>query len=123
NRTAGKRNFPMRSVTERRFGYIFNAWSDGKTQFRNESQSGLTMNAMKKAAANNPEIAARVRLFLYRTTEELYDYENDPDALRNLADDPAHQQTLRRLRLQLQQHMTLTNDPQLAVFRRQLLSP
>ncbi|MBQ15979.1 MAG: hypothetical protein CMJ65_02515 [Planctomycetaceae bacterium] len=123
NRTAGKREFPMRSVIERRFGYIFNAWSDGKTTFRNESQSGLTMNAMKKAAADNPQIAARVRLFLHRTAEELYDYKNDPDALRNLVDDPSHRQTLRRLRRQLQQHMTLTNDPQLAAFRRQLQSP
>ncbi len=122
NRTAGKREFPMRSVTDRRFGYIFNAWADGKTVFRNESQSGLTMKAMQKAAAGNSIIAARVRLFLYRTPEELYDYDSDPDARHNLIDEPAHQQTVQRLRERLRKHMTATNDPQRLAFQRLLKS-
>ena len=116
NRTAGRREFPMRSVVETRFGYIFNAWPDGKTLFRNESQSGLTMKAMKKAAANNPKIAARVKLFLKRTPEELYDYQVDPDARHNLANNPQHRKTLERLRARLLAHMRSTGDPQLAAF-------
>lgn len=122
NRTAGKREFPMRSVVERRYGYIFNAWSNGSTVFRNESQAGLTMKAMQKAAASSTTIAARVQLFLKRTPEELYDYQSDPDARHNLANDPRHRKTLLRLRARLLQHMQSTADPQLANFTR-LASP
>ena len=118
NRTAGKRDFPMRSIVERRFGYIFNAWANGTTVFRNESQNGLTMKAMQKAAGSNVDIAARVRLFLKRTPEELYDYQSDPDARHNLANDPQHRKTLQRLRARLLEHMQSTGDPQLAAFSR-----
>ena len=118
NRTAGKREFPMRSVIERRYGYIFNAWSNGTTVFRNESQAGLTMKAMKTAAASNAKIAARVQLFLKRVPEELYDYQSDPDAIHNLATDPQHRKTLARLRGRLLEHMRSTDDPQLSAFTR-----
>ena len=106
----------MRSVVETRFGYIFNAWSDGKTLFRNESQSGLTMKAMQKAATPDAQGAARVKLFLKRTPEELYDYRADPDARHNLAHAPQHRKTLDRLRARLLAHMRSTDDPQLDAF-------
>ena len=110
--TAGRNKYPMRCVHDPRYGYIWNGWSDGETVFRNESQAGLTMKAMRAAAAKDPQIAARVKLFLYRVPEELYDYANDPDALHNLAGDPAHRETLRRLRGELLEWMKLTEDPQ-----------
>ena len=90
NTIASKKAYPMRSVQDARFGYIYNAWSDGKTVFRNESQSGLTMRAMNRAAKDSPQIAARVKHFVYRTQEEFYDYSTDPDALHNLINDPAY---------------------------------
>jgi len=117
NRTAGKREYPMRCVMTKNFSYIFNGWSDGETIFRNESQSGLTMKAMKRAAGQNEQIAARVQHFLYRTPEELYDYEVDPDALRNLVDDAAHRAQLKKLRAVLMEQMEETQDPVLPLFR------
>ncbi|MGE3804884.1 MAG: sulfatase [Gemmataceae bacterium] len=120
NTTAGKSAFPMRSIQTRKYGYIFNAWADGKTVFRNESQSGLTMNAMKQAAQKDEAIAARVKHFLYRSTEELYDYEKDPDALHNLIDDPAYRKERDRLRALMLEEMKKTEDPQLAAFQKVL---
>ena len=106
----------MRSVLTRRWGYIYNGWADGETVFKNESQNGLTMAAMKAAAGNNSSIAERVKLFLYRVPEELYDYEKDPDALHNLIGDPAHKERVESFRRQLAEHMKDTADPQLATF-------
>ena len=111
HRTAGKRDYPMRSVQDRRYGYIFNGWSDGKTAFRNESQSGLAMAAMRRGAETDPVLAERVRFFLYRVPEELYDYVDDPDARNNLIDDPAHREVARRLRTRLLGHLQATEDP------------
>ena len=118
HRTAGRRDYPMRSLLTRRWGYIYNGWADGKLVFKNESQNGLTMAAMKTAAADNSSIAARVKLFLYRVPEELYDYEKDPDALNNLIGDPAHKDRVADFRRQLAAHMKGTADPQLAPFNK-----
>src|SRR5574340_563015 len=108
--TCGKQRVEMRCVQDARFGYIYNAWSDGKRIFRNESQNGLTFNAMKEAAATDPRIAERVKLFLYRVPEELYDFQADPDGLRNLAGDPKYKPELERLRRMLRENMVRTGD-------------
>jgi len=113
--THGKRRYPMRCVQDKRFGYIFNPWSDGQRVFKNESQAGRTFKAMQA----DPGSAARVKLFLYRVWEELYDFENDPDALVNLADDPRYRTELERLRGELEAWMVEHGDPALPVFRKQ----
>lgn len=120
NRTAGKKEFPMRCVMTKDASYIFNGWSDGKTVFRNESQSGLTMKAMKQAAQNSPEIAARVEHFLHRTPEELYHYVEDPDALHNLADEKQHSAEMQKMREILLKQMKSTDDPVLPAYRKYL---
>ena len=112
-----RNRFPMRCVRERRFGYIFSPWSDGERVFKNESQSGRTFKAMREAAKTDPAIAARVELFVRRVTEELYDFENDPDARVNLVDDPRYSEDLDRLRAGLEEWMERTGDPALGAFR------
>ncbi len=117
HRTAAKRNYPMRCVQSRRFGYIFNPWSNGERRFLNESQGGRTWRAMQAAAADRPDIAARAALFTYRVAEELYDFGADPDALHNLIDDPAYAEPKRRLTDALEQWMVDTDDVALDAFR------
>ena len=115
--TSARRRFEMRCVQNARFGYIFNAWSDGKQIFRNESQNGLTFKAMQAAAKSDARIAARVKLFEYRVPEELYDFQADPDALRNLIDSPGHKPEAAALRARMREWMKRTGDPLLAAFR------
>ena len=117
HQTAGKRNYPMRCVQNKQFGYIFNPWSDGIKEFKNESQSGRTMKAMSEAAEASDEIAARVQLFLYRVPEEFYDFRNDPDALENLIEHPDYQDKIDKLRRELENWMEKTGDPALEAFR------
>lgn len=115
--TAGRNRYPMRAVHDGRFGYIFNAWSDGKRAFRNESQSGRTMKAMNEAAKEGSEIAARVNVFIHRTVEELYDFDADPDALVNLIGRPEHKTDAGRICKALEAWMVRTEDPALEAFR------
>jgi len=117
HQTAARRRYPMRCVQERRFGYIFNPWADGERVFLNESQAGRTFKAMQEAGENDSEIAARVQLFQYRVVEELYDFENDPDALHNLVDDPGYKDELDRLRGELEAWMVEHGDLALDAFR------
>ncbi len=114
--TAAKNRYPMRCIQNKKLGYIFNPWSDGKRIFRNESQSGRTFSAMKKAAEKDPAIARRVKLFQYRLREECYDFEKDPDALDNVINDPAYKDGVNQLRARLADWMKKTNDPCLDAF-------
>jgi N-sulfoglucosamine sulfohydrolase len=116
HQTSGSNRFPMRCVQNNRFGYIFNPWSDGKRIFRNESQSGLTFNAMKTAAQKDDSVAARVKLFQYRVVEEFYDFKNDPDGLHNLIDDPNYKEEIDKSQKELHDWMKKTGDTALAAF-------
>ncbi len=111
NSTAGDRNYPMRAIHDRRHTYIFNAWSDGKAGFKNESMVGLAWSAMEKAAPGNPAVAARVGLFRHRVPEEFYDCEADPWALENLIDDPAQKEMIDALRDRLLTILEASGDP------------
>ena len=120
NTIASKRSYPMRSVQDARYGLIWNGWSDGVTGFKNESQSGLTWRAMTAAAEKDPAIAARVKHFAHRTPLEFYDYQQDPDALNNLIDDPASQDRIKEFSGKMLDYMRSTGDPQLAAFKKTL---
>ncbi len=115
--TSARQRYEMRCIQNGRFGYIFNAWSNGQRIFRNESQNGLSFAAMREAAASDPGIAERVKLFLYRVPEEFYDFAADPDALRNLIGEASYQPEIGRMRRRLREWMERTGDPQLEAYR------
>ncbi len=115
--TSAKREYPMRCVRTAAFSYTYNAWADGETEFRNESQSGLSMNAMRAAADADDAIRQRVDFFLYRATEEFYDLRADPNELRNLIDEPKHRDQIGAMRRDLLECMEQTDDPLLPTFR------
>lgn len=112
---AGGDAVPMRCVQDEHYGYIYNAWSDGRHWYRNNNE-GMTMKAMNQAAETDRAIAARVKVFRYRAPEELYDLEKDPDCIHNLADSPDHQEVLQKYRETLRAWMVRTGDPLLAAF-------
>src|SRR5690606_26696680 len=99
--TSGKTRFQMRAVQDKKYGYIFNPWTTVDKQFRNESMQGLTFNAMKEEAKTNSEVASRVDLFLNRTLEEFYDFDNDPNAKHNLINNPNYQDAIKKYRTKL----------------------
>jgi N-sulfoglucosamine sulfohydrolase len=113
--TVAKIQYPMRCVQDAKFGYIYNAWSNGTTVFRNEASGTPTFRAMQ--ASTDPKIAERVKFFQYRAPEELYDFESDPSALKNLASDPKHKATLEQMRKELLENMTSTKDHVLDAYK------
>lgn len=117
HQTAARNNYPMRAVQNARFGYLFNPWSNGTREFRNESQNGRTFTAMQQKGESDPVTRARVDLFVHRVPEELYDFEHDPDALHNLIDSPAYADMLDELRGEMEAWMERTEDPALEAFR------
>lgn len=115
--TAMRNRYEMRCLQDGEHGYIWNGWS-GEGTYRAENMIGLTWPAMKDAAEHDDGIAARVRFYEERRTEELYDLAADPDALADLSSSGEHQSVVRRMRARLEAWMEDTGDPQLEVFRR-----
>jgi len=117
NTLATRKSYPMRCLQNQRFGYIYNAWSDGQAAYyTTESRGSLAFRAMQEAAKTDPRIAGRVELFEHRVKEELYDFEKDPSALTNLVDDPAYKEALAQMRRAMRDAMTRTKDPVIRKF-------
>lgn len=116
NENSGGNRHPMRGVQTRRFGYLFNPWSDGQRRFRTATQGTRTYRRMQELAKTDAEAAARLKLFDYRVLEEFYDYQNDPDALHNLIGDPKYQEEIAAHRALLAEWMRATGDHALNAF-------
>lgn len=106
---------PARALHTARFKYIRNLGPEMAT-VSNVVGHSETWETGKLAARSDPAIAARMRAFLYRPTDELYDLDSDPDELANLAADPAHAERLAGLRERLRQWMHDHSDPQASEF-------
>ncbi|HUU31044.1 MAG TPA: sulfatase-like hydrolase/transferase, partial [Phycisphaerae bacterium] len=120
NDTSARRPYPMRCLQTRRFGYIFNGWSDGRTTYQAEPMHGLTFKAMQQAAAVEKPLADRVEMLLHRVPEEFYDFQADPDALHNLAGDAKYKNEVKQMRADLVAWMERTADPLMDAYRKHL---
>jgi N-sulfoglucosamine sulfohydrolase len=118
NDNSGRRHYPMRCLQTKRFGYIYNAWSDGAARYQAEPMSGLTFKAMQQAARDQKPVADRVEMLVHRVPEELYDFSSDPDALHNLVSDPNFRDQAARMRREMLLWMERTRDPLLDTFRK-----
>lgn len=117
NENSGGNRHPMRSIITRDHGYLFNPWSNGTRAMATATKGTVTYRRMVALAKTDPAINARLRLFDHRVPEEMYDYANDPDARRNLVNDPAHRAKRDELIAMLDAWMVRTKDPMLPVFR------
>jgi len=111
NENSGRWRHPMRGIQTREYLYLYNPWSDGKRKFATATTGTMAYRQMLKRANNEPDIAARLKLFDHRVIEELYNVQSDPDCLRNLIDHPDYQPTLDRLRTRLAEELLAVNDP------------
>ncbi|MFE4078727.1 sulfatase [Paenarthrobacter sp. YIM B13468] len=115
--TSAKQRFEMRCVQDLQYGYIWNGWADGNTEYRAENMWGLTWPAMVEAAPTNEAIRQRADFYLTRAREELYDLSTDPDCLTNLVDSSDLAPVLARKRNSLSRWMRSTGDPMLGEFQ------
>ncbi len=90
----------IRSVRDKRYRYIRN-YEPLKPyfQYMNTPEKGATMRELRRVAKEE-KMPAAMKLFMadQKPTEELYDLQNDPHEINNLATDPAQKETLIRLR-------------------------
>lgn len=105
----GSDAFGIRSVRDQRYRLIWNIHHE--TKFTNACTKSPEFLSMKAAAEAGDETAKElVRRYHQRPQFELYDSENDPLEMENLADDPEYAETVARLTAELQKWMKEQGD-------------
>ena len=102
--------YPMRTIRTRRYKLIWNiAWRLEYPLPIDTLQRATWQEALRR---NDEMLGPRpVRKFLFRDEVELYDLENDPDEVVNLADDAGHAKVRAELSGKLVDFLKRTGDP------------
>ena len=109
--------FPCCAIRNDRYKYIWNlaperAFTNHITNSNNFEKNGGEdlWNSWLERANNDKEAKEKVRQFQHRPEEELYDLQNDPHELDNLAEEPGMNRVKERLRRQLREWMNRQGD-------------
>ena len=106
---------PMRCIQDKDFGYIFNAFSDGTFNYKNNNE-GLTFKAMQAKGKTDPAIQARVDMFRHRVPQEFYNLKDDPGCTKNLIHSPEYQDLAAKYQNRLREWMVATKDHNITAF-------
>jgi uncharacterized sulfatase len=113
--------YPLRAVRTRDWKYIRNLDPDAEHHTHIDKAAGGDgrdyWDSWAAKAKTDPAAAAVVRRYHNRPAEELYDLTADPWELKNLAADPAHKDTLAKLRADLDAWMKDQGDEGLKTER------
>lgn len=102
--------YPMRVVRERRFKLIWNIAHGLEYPFASDLWESATWQGNIKRG--NTRYGKRtIEAYLHRPKFELYDLENDPHEVVNLADDPNHKAKLDQMKAKLKAFQKQTQDP------------
>lgn len=103
--------YPMRVVRSGRYKLIFNIAHPLPFPFAEDLWRGATWQDAMKHGDDFLFGQRTIKAFTHRPRFELYDLEADPNESHNLADDPAHGETLAKLQEKLRDFQQRTGDP------------
>lgn len=100
--------YPMRSIRTRQHRLIWNLAHQLPFPSAGDIAGSPSHESIRKTGKAG---GRRVEDYFHRPEFELYDIQNDPDELKNLANDPAQGETLEKLKGKILQMMRQTKDP------------
>lgn len=110
--------YPMRAVRTRRHKLIWNIAHGLEYPFASDLWESRTWQGV---LARGDEFYGRRRVadYLHRPRFELYDLEQDPDEVHNLAEDPGHATLLEEMKAKLRAFQKRTKDPWILKWERE----
>ncbi|HOJ60395.1 MAG TPA: sulfatase [bacterium] len=105
--------YPARGIRTRKYKYINNLAHELPFPFASDLYRSATwQGVLERAKGPNWKYGKRrLRDFLHRPAEELYDLENDPDEVKNLASNRKYREVLEELRQKTLSFRKKTRDP------------
>lgn len=108
--------YPMRVIRTRKYKYILNLAHQLPYPFASDLYESPTWQGVLRR--NDKMLGSRsVEAYVHRPRHELYDLENDPRELVNLAEKPELAETLKELQTKLQTWQDKTDDPWIVKYR------
>lgn len=110
---SGSDCYPIRAIRDGRWKYIWNlnaAAAFSNTVIQRKQSAGGVFDSWRRAAADDPGAAEKVRMYEFRPADELYDTHADPFELDNLAGQPRYRGLLDSMRSRLQAWMREQGD-------------
>ena len=102
--------WPTRVLRTRKFKYHRNVAWRLDFPFATDLYSSLSFEGMRELSTPVYLGKRRLRDYIFRAAEQLYDMENDPDEITDLAQDPAYADVLNDLRKRLEAWQIKTED-------------
>jgi len=102
--------YPMRVVRRRRYKLIWNIAHGLDYPFASDLWAASTWQATIKSGRKYYG-KRTVEAYLHRPKFELYDLQNDPHEVKNLANDPGHEKVFEELKTELKAFQQRTKDP------------
>jgi len=102
--------YPMRSVIDGRHKYVFNVAHALPYPFASDLYASSTWQATLKRKDSHYGLRS-IDAYVHRPRHELYDLQEDPHELRNLATDPEHRELLKTLQDAVRAFQKDTRDP------------
>ncbi len=114
----GDKGYPIRGIFKGEFLYLRNfepdRWPAGNPETGYMNADGCPTKSEILKAKHDPELRVYWELaFGKRPEEELYRFTEDPACIRNLAEEPAHQQAKADLKQQLMDELRTQHDPRI----------
>jgi N-sulfoglucosamine sulfohydrolase len=109
--------YPMRVVRQRRYKLIWNIAHGLDYPFASDLWASSTWQATIKTGSPGDSLRRKyyglrsVEAYLHHPKFELYDLQNDPHEVKNLADDPKYEKVFEELKMELKAFQKRTNDP------------
>ncbi|HEX7379746.1 MAG TPA: sulfatase [Pirellulales bacterium] len=103
--------YPMRVVRNRRYKLIFNIAHALTYPSASDLWESPTWQDVFRRGGDALYGRRTIDAYLHRPRFELYDLTSDPDEAHNLADEPAHTETLEKLKRKLRDFQRRTDDP------------
>ncbi len=102
--------YPTRGLRTRRYKYLKNLYPELSFPHASDLYASKTWQSILKGKLTHMG-ARRTQDYLQRPAEELYDLENDPEEVKNLAGDPRHAELIKKFRGRLLDFQKRTDDP------------
>lgn len=102
--------WPTRYLRNRRYKYHRNIAHQLDFPFASDLYASLTFEGVRNSGKPVKVGKRLFRDYVRRPPEELYDMENDPDEINNLAQRPEYEATVKGLRVQLERWQAQTKD-------------
>jgi N-sulfoglucosamine sulfohydrolase len=103
--------YPVRGVRTRKYKYSRNLFPELSFPFSTDLYASASWQSIRKSGPNAKIGRRKISDYLHRPAEELYDISKDPDEVANLAQSPAHRETLEMLRAETHKFRERTGDP------------